>query len=225
MLDRFLDLISDSPWTYGVVFLFAMLDAIIPIVPSETAVVTAGALSASGDLHLPLIILLAAAGAIAGDNIAYLIGRCFKGFVHDRLFRGSRRRHLDKAQRALLERGGYLIIIGRFIPGGRTAVAFASGALRYPWPRFLLWDVAAGLIWATYSGMIGYVGGTAFEDNPLYGILLALGIAFSVAGAIEGFRWWKRRRRSQAGGPADPAVAAPNAPAPGSRGDSGEDRG
>lgn len=222
MLESFLDLVSDSPWTYGVVFLFAALDAVFPIVPSETAVVTAGALSASGDLHLPLIILVAASGAILGDNIAYLIGRCFKGFVHDRVFSGSRRRHLDRAERALLERGGYLIVIGRFIPGGRTAVAFASGALRYPWKRFILWDVVAGLVWGTYSAVIGYVGGTAFEDNPLYGILLALGIAFSIAGVLEGYRWWRKRRRASR--PTEPAAVGPTRP-PGAAAENGADRG
>jgi membrane protein DedA with SNARE-associated domain len=193
MFDSLVDAISGSGWAYGIVFLFAFLDAVFPVVPSETAVITAGVLAANGDLAIELIIVLAALGAILGDNLAYTIGRSLKTFVKERLFRGSKRRHLDRAERALKERGGSLIVIGRFIPGGRTAVTFASGVLRYPWPRFIAFDVAAGFLWATYSGLIGYFGGKAFEDDPLKGILLALGIALGIAGIIEGIRWRKRR--------------------------------
>lgn len=208
MLDTFLDLISSSPWTYGVVFLFAMLDAVFPLVPSETALVTASALAATGDLNLFALIAVGATGAIIGDNIAYFIGRQFEGVVHRRLFKGEKKRHLERAERALLERGGYLIVIARFIPGGRMAVMLAAGVIHFPWPRFFAFDAVACTLWATYSGVIGYVGGSVFEDNPLFGVALALGIAFGVAGAIEGLRHRKRRRlrRSREAAAAGPEV-------------------
>lgn len=197
MLDSLLDVISSSSWTYAVLFLFAALDAVVPIVPSETAVITAGVLAASGDLSIELIILAAACGAILGDNVAYTIGRVLEGPVRNRLFRGERRRHLEKAEGALKSRGGSLIVIGRFIPGGRTAVTFGAGVLHYPWPRFFAFDVLAGFLWGTYAGLIGYFGGKAFEDSPIKGILLALGIAFAIAAGVEGIRWWRRRREAQ----------------------------
>jgi len=193
MLDSLLDVVSDSSWTYLVIFGFAALDVVFPVVPSETAVITAGVLAASGDLHVALVIGLAALGACLGDNVAYLIGRLLEEPVRRRLFRGARRRHLDRAERTLEERGGYLIVIGRFIPGGRTAVTFASGMLRFPYPRFLAYDVAAGLLWGSYAGLVGFFGGKAFEDDPTKGILLALGIAFGVAAAVEGWRFHRRR--------------------------------
>ncbi len=193
MFDSLLEVISSSPWTYGVVFLFAYLDVIVTVVPSETAVITASALAASGDLNIALVILAAAVGAMLGDNCGYAIGHWLQRFVRGRLFSGSRRRHLDRAERALQERGGYLIIIGRFIPGGRTAVTVASGVLHYPWRRFVVYDVAAAFIWALYAGMIGYIGGKVFADDPLMGILLALGIALTIASVSEGYRYWKRR--------------------------------
>ena len=200
MFDSLLDLVSSSPWTYAVVFAFALLDAVFPVVPSETAVITAGVLSASGDLHLALVIPSAAVGAVIGDNTAYWIGRTFERFVVERVFRGERRRHLDRAELTLAERGGYLIVIGRFIPGGRTAVTFAAGVLQFPWPRFVAFDVVAGVLWASYAALVGYFGGKAFEDNPGRGILLALGIAFGVAASVEVYRWCRRRalRRGEA---------------------------
>ena len=91
---------------------------------------------------------------------------------------------------------GELIVIGRFIPGGRTAVTLSAGTLQYPWRRFVLFDAAAALIWALYATLLGYFGGRAFEDAPWKGLLLALGIAFAVAGLIELTRWLLKRRRS-----------------------------
>ena len=68
------------------------------------------------------------------------------------------------------ERGAYIIIIARFIPGGRTAVTFSAGYVNtFPWRRFIVYDVAAGLLWATYAALLGYFGGKTFEDNPLLG--------------------------------------------------------
>jgi membrane protein DedA with SNARE-associated domain len=77
-------------------------------------------------------------------------------------------------------------------------VTLSAGTLGYPWRRFVLFDAVAALIWASYAALLGYFGGHAFEDAPWKGLLLALAIAFSVAGAIEVFRWYLRRRRAAA---------------------------
>ena len=195
MFDKFTQLVSESSeWAYVVVFLFAYLDALVPIVPSETAVITAGVVAADGDLSLAVIIPAAAAGAFLGDNTAYLLGRQFGARATERFFPGERaKRRMKWADEQLKERGGELILIGRFIPGGRTAVALSSGTLKYPWRRFLMFDAAAALLWASYSALIGYYGGKTFEGP--WGLLLALAIAFTVAGGIELTRWLLRRRR------------------------------
>lgn len=194
MFDSLLDAISDSGWTYVVVFAFALLDAIFPVVPSETSVIAAGVLAAAGDLSIALVIAVAASGAIVGDNLAYLIGHRLDEPVRRRLFRGARARHLERAERTLAERGGYLIVIARFIPGGRTAVTFSAGMLRFPWRRFVAFDVVAGVLWGCYAGLVGYFGGKTFEESPTKGIMLALAIAFGVAVAVESYRFVRRRR-------------------------------
>ena len=75
MFDRLTDLVSGAWWSYLVIFAVAYLDVIIPLVPSETLVVTAGVIASSGDLELPLVILFGALGAFLGDNTVYFIGR------------------------------------------------------------------------------------------------------------------------------------------------------
>jgi membrane-associated protein len=200
VFNQFTDLVSHaSAWAYVIVFLLAYFDALIPVVPSETSVITAGVVAASGNLSLPLIIAAAAAGAFLGDNTAYLLGHRYGTRINDRFFSGAKaRKRIEWAQRQVSERGGELIAIGRFIPGGRTAVTLSAGTLGYPWRRFVLYDAAAALGWALYAALLGYFGGHAFEAAPWKGLLLALGIAFAVAGGIELVRWYLKRRRAAA---------------------------
>jgi membrane-associated protein len=194
MFESLTEYVSGSPWTYAFLFAIAALDVIIPLVPSETSVILAGVLASTGDLELVLVILFAAGGAILGDNTAYWIGRKTGHRIVDRWFKGERRKQVDWAHKQVQERGGYLIVIGRFIPGGRTAVTLSCGMLEMPWRRFISFDVAAGLVWGTYAAMLGYVGGSTFEEDPLKGFILAFVVALAVAGVIEAYRWWKRRR-------------------------------
>jgi membrane-associated protein len=116
----------------------------------------------------------------------------------ERLFKGKRRRHLDRAELLLEERGGYLIIVARFIPGGRTAATLAAGTLGMPWRRFIVFDAVAGISWGTYAAMLGYFGGKAFENEPLKGFLFAFALALAITIGVEIYRWLRRRTRATA---------------------------
>ena len=159
MFHQFTQLVAESSnWAYAILFVFAFLDAIVPIVPSETAVVTAGVVAANGDLNLMLIVAAAATGAFLGDNCAYLIGHTFGHRATDRFSGEKGRRRFKWAEEQLDERGGELIVVARFIPGGRTAVTLSAGTLGYPWRRFVVFDAVAALAWALYSALLGYYG-------------------------------------------------------------------
>jgi membrane protein DedA with SNARE-associated domain len=188
------EFVSGSPWTYAFLFAISAIDVIIPLVPSETSVILGGVLASTGDLELVLVILFAAAGAIVGDNTAYWIGRTVGHRLVERWFKGERRKQVDWAHRQVEERGGYLIVVGRFIPGGRTAVTLSCGMLEMRWRRFIAFDAAAGLVWGIYAAMLGYLGGRTFEENPFYGFLLAFAVALIVTGVVELVRWLRRRR-------------------------------
>jgi membrane-associated protein len=196
VFSQFTDLVANaSGWAYAILFALALLDALIPIVPSETSVITAGVVASQGDLNILLVILFAAAGAFAGDNTAYFLGSRYGRRINDRFFTSDKaRKRIGWAQRQVEERGGELIVIARFIPGGRTVVTLSAGTLGYPWRRFVLFDAIAASIWASYAALLGYVGGHAFEKQPWKGLLLAFAIALAVTGGVELFRWWKRRR-------------------------------
>ena len=197
MFDSLVDLATGSPWTYGVVLGFAALDAIAPVVPSETLVVAAAALAASGRLDLVVVVLAAAAGAFVGDNAMYLIGRAFA--ERARRFASTRERakeRLDWAERQLDRRGGTVVIVSRFVPGGRTATMLAAGLVHMNWGRFVAFDLVAVSLWALYAGLIGFFGGSAFQNEPLVGIGLALGLALVLGALLDAARRLVGRVRS-----------------------------
>jgi membrane-associated protein len=196
MFDQFTKLVSEaSLWAYVIIVLLAVIDALLPVVPSEATVITAGVVAAGGGLDLALVIVAAAVGAFLGDNLAYLVGRRFGPAAKARFFHGEKAaKRLDWAERQLRERGGELIAAGRFIPGGRTAVTLSAGLLRYRWRRFACFDAIAAVIWALYASLLGYLGGQAFEDAPWKGLVLAFAIALAVGVGIEVTRWFLRKR-------------------------------
>jgi membrane-associated protein len=176
-LESFFELASASPWTYAAILAVAALDAVLPLVPSEATVISAGVLAGAGDLHLAFVIAAGAGGAFMGDSGAYLLGRRFDRRLARRLFpglKGARRRAW--AERALSRYGGPLIFGARFVPGGRTATTVTAGLLRMRWLRFSSFDGGAAIAWASYAALLGYLGGRAFE-NPLWGLLVGFGFA------------------------------------------------
>ena len=194
--DRFADWVSGEWWSYLVIFAVAAVDAFFPLVPSETLMVIGGNLASSDDLVLWLVIVSGAAGAVLGDNISYGIGTLVGERTVKRWFSGEKaHKRFEWAERTLDERGAYIIIIARFIPGGRTAVTFSAGYVHsLTWRRFIVYDVIAGVIWATYAALLGYFGGKTFEDHPLWGVALALGIALTLGVAVEAIRHVRARR-------------------------------
>jgi membrane-associated protein len=196
VFDSLVNVISGAWWSYPLIAFLATFDAIVPVLPSETAVVTGGILAARGALLLPLVLIVAAAGAFAGDNLAYWIGRKAQGIARRWLLRGDKGKKLiDWAARLLDRYGGSVLIVGRFIPGGRTAIAVGAGIVDYPWRRFAPFDAVGAVTWATVNSVIGYVGGKAFERQTWLAFVVSFAAAILVGGVVELIRWIAGRRR------------------------------
>ena len=195
MFHSALDLVSHSPEAYAIVFLLALGDGVFPAFPSETALIVGGLMSVTGDLSLGWVIAAGASGAFIGDGVSYALGRFVGRPAQERFFNGARaRRVLAWADRQLGERGGLVVIAGRYIPGGRTAVTFTAGLTHYSYPRFAAYDAVAAITWAIYASLLGYLGGRFFEDHVWAALLLAFGIAGSVTLAVEAVRRLRARR-------------------------------
>jgi membrane protein DedA with SNARE-associated domain len=172
---------------YLVIFAMAALDVIIPILPSETVVVLGGVLAWQGRLHLAIVLLVAAVGAMIGDHLSYGIGRGTErlGRAHRRAATGKIARLQNWASHELDHHGPVVLVVARFIPGGRTASTFVSGRLGYPLARFTPVTVLACLLWAAFGSALGYLGGTTFHDNTLIATALGVGLGAAVAGIVE----------------------------------------
>jgi membrane-associated protein len=195
LLDQVTDYVSSSPATYAVIAGVSAVDAFFPLVPSETTVIAAGALAASGDLFLWAIIPAAALGAFVGDNITYAFGATVGERAAGKVEGGKGRRRLDWAHRMLEQHGGLIIVGARFIPGGRTATMLAAGTFDMTWRRFAVYDAIAVTLWASYSALIGYIGGSTFQEETWKALALGFGIALAVGVVIELARRIQARRR------------------------------
>jgi membrane-associated protein len=183
------DLLSQPPEAYAIIWALALGDAVVPLLPSETALITAGLLSVVGELSLGWVIVAGAVGAFCGDSLSYGLGRFLGVPFQQRFLRGERtERALSWSRRQLDERGGLLLIVARYIPGGRTAATFTCGITHYPYARFALFDGIATTSWAVYAASLGYFGGRAFRDHPWLALVVAFAIAGGLTLAVEGIR-------------------------------------
>jgi membrane protein DedA with SNARE-associated domain len=190
----------NSPGGYLVAFFIPLLDAFFPVVPSETVVIGLGVLaSKSLDARIVPLVVLVALGAFIGDNISYWLGRRFGTRIADRLLRGEKgRASREWAERMLENYGMRLLIVARFIPGGRTALTITAGIIEYPYGRFRLAVGIAAVVWTAYSFGIGVIGGRTFEDNTWAALGLAFGVAAVIAVLSELVRRIIARRRRRA---------------------------
>ncbi|TDW76442.1 DedA family protein [Kribbella pratensis] len=197
---HFADELMSSWWIYLALWGFAALDGFFPAIPSETLVVTAGVFAAStGEPNLYAVIVVAALGAFIGDHLSYALGRGAGGRLLDRVKPGTKRHTaVQWARRSLEERGGLVLVVARYVPGGRTAVTLTMGSVRFPLRSFTPFAALAAVSWGAYCTLVGFIGGKAFEDNPLKGVVLGIGLALLVTLVVELVRHRLRKRKPQA---------------------------
>lgn len=180
---------STSPLVYLLVFAVCVIDGFFPPIPSESVVVALAALAiSSGSPWLLALGAVAAAGAIVGDNIAYLIGRRVGTARWAWMRRPRVAAAFDKARNGLEKRGVMVILTGRFIPVGRVAVNMTAGATGYPRRSFVPLTIVGGIGWALYSIGIGVLAGHWVADNPLLGTVVAIAVAMVVGAVVDFIR-------------------------------------
>ena len=179
---------------YGLAFLFLIvtLESAGVWVPGETALVAAGVLASRNHFSIAAVIAVAATGAIIGDNVGYWIGRIYgrKLFLRFRRLEAV----LPRGERFFRRHGGKAVFLARFIAGLRVTGAWMAGISHMQWWRFLVWNAAGGIAWATAVGLVAYYLGRAAADLVSeYGLIgggVAVGLAIVIA---VGVHLWRRR--------------------------------
>jgi membrane protein DedA with SNARE-associated domain len=155
-------------------FLVVLVESFGVPLPGETALILFGVLASQGHYNIAVVIAVAAAGAIIGDNLGYwIIGR-WGGRALFRRWGWLRRysdRVLPRAEELMAKHGGKTVFFGRFITVLRYTAAWVAGLGRMHWATFLFWNAAGGIAWATLVGLVAYYGGQSAADAiARYGI-------------------------------------------------------
>lgn len=171
-----------NDYGYEAVFVFVGLESIGVPIPGETALITAALYAATTHhLHIAIIIAVAAAAAVIGDNIGFALGRWGGYRILRRYGRYVRfdERRLKIGLYVFREHGGKVVFTGRFIAVLRTYAAFLAGTNRMSWPRFLVFNAAGGITWAVVVGLTYYYIGSAVSHvrGPLDIVLGAVAVA------------------------------------------------
>jgi undecaprenyl-diphosphatase len=157
--------------------------------PGETALITSGVLASRGDLSIELVIVIAAAAAIVGDNIGYWIGR--KGGRRLLTAKGPlldyRLKVIEYGEPFFERHGAKSVFLGRWFAGLRIAAAWLAGINHMRWRTFVFWNATGGIAWALSVGLLAYVlGPTAEELFKTFGVA---GAGLVIAVLIGVFLW------------------------------------
>ena len=160
--------------------------------PGETALITAGVLAQHGEFSIELVIVVAALGAIVGDNIGYVIGRTGGRTLLERPgpLERHRREILARGEPFFERHGPKAVFLGRWVAWLRITSAWLAGISRMRWPVFLFWNALGGIAWATSVGLLAYFLGHAAERIFKIGGLAAVVVILIVLG---GYLVWRRR--------------------------------
>jgi membrane protein DedA with SNARE-associated domain len=146
---------------YWAVFFGVMLEnAGIPV-PGETILLIAGYFASTGKFNIAMVMLIAATGAIVGDNIGFAIGHHYGRNVLLRVGRfffltPKRFEHMESYFK---RHGNKTILVARFITGLRVFAALLAGATKMPWRLFFIYNVAGAILWSVVITTLGYLFG------------------------------------------------------------------
>ena len=195
---------------YLAVFLFIAIESMGIPFPGETMLITAALYAGhTHRMEIVLVIAAAAAGAIIGDNIGFAIGH-WGGYRLVRRYGRYVRLHegrLKLGQYLFRKHGGKVVFFGRFVSILRAYAAFLAGTNRMPWWRFLVFNAAGGVVWASVFGLGGYALGT-----QIHNITRTSGIVFGILAvvAIVAFFVFLRRNEARLMAEAEAALPAAN---------------
>lgn len=170
----------------------------VPI-PGETILLAAGFFAAQGHFHLWVVIVVAALGAMIGDNIGFAIGHFIGRAALERYGRYIllTRKRLARLDKFFARHGDKTILFARFVTGLRVFAALFAGAARMHWLTFVLYNSAGAILWSVVITLLGFLFGHSWgllerwigrtSEILLFATLLILGWTFV----------WRRRSRNE----------------------------
>jgi len=183
-----------SQWALLLLFVLLALESFGLPVPGETALIACSVLASQGSLSIVWVVVVGVLAAIIGDNLGYWVAR--KGgrplLQRFRLTRPYAEKYLPRGERFFAKHGGKAVFLGRFVAVLRVTAAWVAGISHMHWWRFLGWNAAGGIVWATLVSVISYYLGdaaaSAFSRYGLYaagGAILLSALGFLLVRRLE----------------------------------------
>lgn len=167
------------------------------VIPGETAAILAGVAASLGHAPLPVVLVVVVLAAIVGDTVGYEVGRSYGTRIVGSQRLQKHRQRLDRAQDFLVRRGGAAVFLGRWTAFFRAVMPALAGSARMPYPRFLAWNAAGGILWGVVVVMIGYLAGQSYAKvEHVFGLGAAAVVALV---AVTAFVVWRIREHRQVG--------------------------
>ena len=196
-LHNSLQLIEHYMLVYGywAVFFGVMLENAGVPVPGETILLIAGYFASTGEFNIALVMIIAAGGAVVGDNIGFAIGHHYgRGFLLrvGRFFFLTPKR-LEHMENYFERHGNKTILVARFITGLRVFAALLAGASRkMPWRVFVLYNMAGAVLWSVVITTLGYLFGASLPILVKW--VGRSGTILLIAAIVIGVIVWRVRR-------------------------------
>lgn len=189
-LDKHLtEVVADyGTWTYLILFLIIFCETglvVTPILPGDSLLFAAGAISASGALDPVQLIVLLSVAAVVGDAVNYSIGYYLGPKVlSNKNSRVFKKEYLDRTHAFYERYGGKTIIFARFVPIVRTFAPFLAGVGKMSYPRFAMFNVVGGIVWIVTFVAAGHFFGNIPVVKTNFTLVIIAIIIISVLPAV-----------------------------------------
>ena len=177
-----------SQYGFYALFVLVALESLGIPLPGETILISAGIYSGKhSNFPIWAVVVVAASAAIIGDNIGFWIGDKGGYRLLKKYGRYIRVKEAEiKVGRYIFDRyGGSVVFFGRFVSILRTYAAFLAGTNRMQWRRFLVFNAAGGIVWASIYGFASYGLGSSLKNasstlNYVLGAVAAVAIVIAI---------------------------------------------
>jgi len=181
------------------------------VVPGETVAILGGVAASLGHVPLWAVLTVVVVAAIVGDSVGFEVGRRLGPWLMATRLLVRHADRLDDARALLARRGGWAVVLGRWVAFFRAVMPALAGSTDMRYRTFLVFNALGGVLWATAVVVGGYLAGTSYQavaDALGAGGPVLVGLA-----VVVGFVVWqvRRRRTTQT---SDPSEQADDAAAP-----------
>ncbi|MBI1935809.1 DedA family protein [Candidatus Woesearchaeota archaeon] len=197
-LDKYLNILIQNfgAWTYAILFLIVFAETgfvVTPFLPGDSLLFAAGAFAAVGSLNVLILAFTLAAAAVLGDTINYSTGKFLGSKAFEKYPKIFKKEYLDKTHKFYEKYGAKTIVLARFVPIVRTFAPFVAGVGKMSYLKFLVYNLAGGILWVALFIFGGYFfGNIPVVKNNFSAVIIIIIIASIIPIAVEVWKHYKK---------------------------------